>query len=67
MLSEMRFGIFLVESQSDEKFGKGKSFSFDIKGDWFGGIVDWVNVSCKPKCVLERPSEFCYHKIMRCS
>ena len=38
VLSEMRFKILLVESQGDEKFRKGKSFSFKIKDDWFGRV-----------------------------
>ena len=46
MLSEMRFRILLVESQSNEKFGEGKGFSFDIKDDWFSGVFNRVDTSC---------------------
>ena len=46
VLSEMRFRILLVESQSDEKFRKGNSFSFYIEKDWFGGVVNRVDISC---------------------
>ena len=66
-LSEMGFRIFLVESQSDEKFHKGKCFSFDIKDDWCGGIVDRIDTSCQPKWVLNWPSGFCYHEVVTCS
>ena len=41
MLSEMRFTIFLVESQSDEKIWEGKGFAFNIKDDWFGGYCQY--------------------------
>ena len=50
LLSEMRFK---VESQSDEKFCEGKGFSSNIKDDWFGGVVNRIDTSCKPKWVFK--------------
>ena len=67
VLNEMRFKIPLVESQVDEKFRKGKSLSFNIKDDWFNGIVNRVDTSCWPKWVFKWPSDFRYHKVMTCS
>ena len=51
MFSEMRFRILLVDSQSIENFCKGKCFSFNIKDDRFGGVVNRIDTSCQPKWV----------------